>query len=92
MEATLTSSTRSEASELLDAVIVSGSRRGELFKVDAQALQPVELRLSSEEEKLLDEVVSNSQKLAANLGDARREAEAMLRELQDFNRERNGNL
>ena len=91
MESTLTSSTRSEANELLDAVIVSGSRRGELFKVDAKALQPAELQLSSEEEKLLDEVVSNSQKLTANLGDARREAEAMLQELRNFNRERNGN-
>lgn len=92
MEATLTSSTRSEP-ETVEAMITSGPRRGETITLDAQTLEAArDPQLTPEEEAALDRAIEAARQAAdsaTSVSDKTRALrEAFDEAIADFKREK----
>jgi hypothetical protein len=66
-----------QAVETIEAVIISGPRKGELITVPKS-----ELELTPDEESLLNSMIADAQRAAESTQAATAEAETLLRELR----------
>lgn len=80
---------QSATEERIEAVIISGPRKGEIISIINDETEP---QLSPEEEAMLDVIAVNAQQLAENMREARIEAEALLEELREVNKKHYGVL
>lgn len=77
--------TESATEERIEAVIISGPRKGEFITITNGEVEP---DLTPQEEAMLDIVVANAKRLAENLRAARVEAEALVQEMREAREER----
>ncbi|MBV9849575.1 MAG: hypothetical protein JO250_07795 [Armatimonadetes bacterium] len=68
--------------ETVEAVIISGPRKGEFISIDPEASDMLEM--TPEVEALLDEMVAGAQRMAENARAAATEMKALLQDLHQI--------